>query len=119
MTDPESDALELLTVLLGARPAPPDPCPFCGADTNRTESGALVLAAPCTKAGRHITFLDNALRIEFGLTWNAYWTRVARHGLPGQSPLEWVHSKERQRKWHPNPRVAGGVPPTPGATMNE
>lgn len=94
------------------------PCGYCGQPLDRGDDGKMILAAPCDKAGRHITFADNALRIEFGMTWGAYWAKVETYGLPHQNRLSWVQPKDKARKWQPNPRVAGGVLHRPRDTMS-
>lgn len=119
MTAPESSALATLAEVLGATLILPEPCPFCGHIMKRTKSGALPMSAPCTKAGRHITTSDNALRIEFHMTWDAYWAKIERYGTPAQNPRAWVQPQDKARKWQANTRIVGGVLHSPSGTMEE
>lgn len=43
------------------------------------------------------TVYDNALRIEFRLTFKAYRNRVQKYGLPWAEPYEWITPHERQK----------------------
>lgn len=100
------DELELVALLvreLGATeldPADPHRCPRCLTPTEPSPAGHRTYCLRCTVADLPGTFLDNSVRIEFGLTWTAYWNRCDKYGPAWINRVEWRTSlaKLRQRR---------------------
>lgn len=101
MPPSEAEALALLAELLGAEeldPADPHRCPGCLTPTTPSPAGHRTYCHRCSVASIPGTFLDNALRIEFRLTWTQYWSRVERYGAPWQNRHAWVTPQAKLRQ---------------------
>lgn len=103
-TADELAAITLLARELGGRliyrdehPGWPQ-CPDCGALRPPTDGPTLRSCYVCSYRQAGGTEYDNAVRIEFGLSWSRYWAKVELHGLPWQSPREWRASQARLRR---------------------
>lgn len=101
MPPSEPDAIALLGELLGAveiDPADPHRCPGCLTPTTPSTAGHRTYCLDCSVASLPGTFMDNSVRIEFGLTWTAYWNRCDKYGPAWINRKEWRTSQAKLRQ---------------------
>lgn len=101
MPPSEAEALALLAELLDAElidPADPHRCPRCLTATTPSPRGHRTMCLACCQAELGRTIVDNAYRIEFGLTWGQYDARLERYGAPWQNRHAWVTSAKKLRE---------------------
>lgn len=114
-------AVQLLVDELGAVElvaTDPGHCPACHLPTTPSRAGHPSYCPECTRFELGHGWRDNALRIEQGLGWAAYWRRVDDYGPPWTNPKAWTHSAQRQRTWSRRGGGARGVVHMGGATID-